>query len=446
MRCQSLAEEVCVDARPVGAGRARQNAIYRAGAFGRRPKVPTDPTALEGAARRSMSGDAWAYVAGGAGDGATLRANRAAYERWQIVPRVLRDVSHRDLSVSLFGRSLPTPLLVAPIGAAGLVRRHADVLIGRAAAAVGVPYILSSQGSSPMEETAAAMGSSPRWYQLYWSTDEALVDSFIRRAEGMGAEALVVTLDTTMLGWRPQDLDRGSLPFARGIGIAQYTSDPRFKELVRERVADGGAGGDIAGPRPRVTAGAVRTLATMARETPGRFVVNLRSPLPRAAAETFMAIYSKPSLTWSDIATLSSRTTLPVVLKGILHPDDAIRARDLAVAAVMVSNHGGRQVDGAVGSLDALVDVVAALGGAGSTTIPVLLDSGVRSGADVVKALALGAAAVAVGRPHVYGLALDGAAGVQAVLENLLAEVDLTLGLSGLSSVAELDPTILRRA
>ncbi len=435
-----------MDARPVGAGRARQNAIYRAGAFGRRPKVPTDPTALEGAARRSMSGDAWAYVAGGAGDGATLRANRAAYERWQIVPRVLRDVSHRDLSVSLFGRSLPTPLLVAPIGAAGLVRRHADVLIGRAAAAVGVPYILSSQGSSPMEETAAAMGSSPRWYQLYWSTDEALVDSFIRRAEGMGAEALVVTLDTTMLGWRPQDLDRGSLPFARGIGIAQYTSDPRFKELVRERVADGGAGGDIAGPRPRVTAGAVRTLATMARETPGRFVVNLRSPLPRAAAETFMAIYSKPSLTWSDIATLSSRTTLPVVLKGILHPDDAIRARDLAVAAVMVSNHGGRQVDGAVGSLDALVDVVAALGGAGSTTIPVLLDSGVRSGADVVKALALGAAAVAVGRPHVYGLALDGAAGVQAVLENLLAEVDLTLGLSGLSSVAELDPTILRRA
>ncbi|MEO8827832.1 alpha-hydroxy-acid oxidizing protein [Lapillicoccus sp.] len=435
-----------MDARPVGAGRARQNAIYRAGAFGRRPKVPTDPTALEGAARRSMSGDAWAYVAGGAGDGATLRANRAAYERWQIVPRVLRDVSHRDLSVSLFGRSLPTPLLVAPIGAAGLVRRHADVLIGRAAAAVGVPYILSSQGSSPMEETAAAMGSSPRWYQLYWSTDEALVDSFIRRAEGMGAEALVVTLDTTMLGWRPQDLDRGSLPFARGIGIAQYTSDPRFKELVRERVADGGAARDIAGPRPRVTAGAVRTLATMARETPGPFVDNLRSPLPRAAAETFMAIFAKPSLTWSDIATLSSRTTLPVVLKGILHPDDAIRARDLGVAAVMVSNHGGRQVDGAVGSLDALVDVVAALGGAGSTTIPVLLDSGVRSGADVVKALALGAAAVAVGRPHVYGLALDGAAGVQAVLENLFAEVDLTLGLSGLSSVAELDPTILRRA
>lgn len=435
-----------MDARPVGAGRARQNVIYRAGAFGRRPKVPTDSAALEGAARRAMSGDAWAYVAGGAGDGATLRANRAAYERWQIVPRVLRDVSHRDLSAQLFGRTLPTPLLVAPIGAAGLVRRHADVLIGRAAAAVGVPYILSSQGSSPMEETAAAMGSSPRWYQLYWSTDEALVDSFIRRAERMGAEALVVTLDTTMLGWRPQDLDRGSLPFARGIGIAQYTSDPRFMELVRQRVADGGAGGDIAGPRPRVTAGAVRTLATMARETPGRFVDNLRSPLPRAAAETFLAIYSKPSLTWSDVATVSSRTTLPVVLKGILHPDDAIQARDLGIDAVMVSNHGGRQVDGAIGSLDALVDVVAALGGAGSTTIPVLLDSGVRSGADVVKALALGATAVAVGRPHVYGLAVDGRAGVQAVLENLLAEVDLTLGLSGLSSVAELDPTILRRA
>ena len=441
-----------MDTRPVGAGRARQDVIYRAGALGRRPKVPTDPTALEGAARRSMSGDAWSYVAGGAGDGATIRSNRAAYERWQIVPRVLRDVSHRDLSVSLFGRRLPTPLLVAPIGAAGLVRRHADVLIGRGAAAVGVPYILSSQGSSPMEETTAEMGSSPRWYQLYWSTDEALVDSFIRRAEGIGADALVVTLDTTMLGWRPQDLDRGSLPFARGIGIAQYTSDPRFMELVRERVtagAAGAAGGHASGPRPRITAGAVRTLATMARETPGRFVDNLRSPLPRAAAETFMAIYSKPSLTWSDIATLSSRTTLPVVLKGILHPDDAIRARDLGVAAVMVSNHGGRQVDGAVASLDALVDVVAALGGAGSTpvptSIPVVLDGGVRSGADVVKALALGATAVTVGRPHIYGLALDGAAGVQAVLENILAEVDLTLALSGLTAVSELGPGLLRR-
>jgi isopentenyl diphosphate isomerase/L-lactate dehydrogenase-like FMN-dependent dehydrogenase len=391
-----------------------------------------------------MSGDAWAYVAGGAGDGATMRANRAALDRWQLVPRMLRDVSSRDLSVSLLGMRLPAPLLVAPIGAAGLVRRGADELVGAAASAVGLPYILSSQGSSPMEATARAMGDGPRWYQLYWSTDEALVDSFIRRAEAIGASALVVTLDTTMLGWRPQDLNRGSLPFARGIGIAQYTSDPRFRELVAARVAAGGSGGS--GPRPRPTPGAVRTLASMAREVPGGFVDNLRSPHTRAAVETFLAIYSKPSLSWSDLQTLPSRTRLPVLLKGILHPDDAVRSVELGVAGILVSNHGGRQVDGAVASVDALVDVVAALGGPQSTSVPVILDSGIRSGADVVKALALGAAAVTVGRPHVYGLAVDGSAGVKAVLENLVAELDLTLGLSGVGSVAELSPAVLRGA
>jgi isopentenyl diphosphate isomerase/L-lactate dehydrogenase-like FMN-dependent dehydrogenase len=336
---------------------------------------------------------------------------------------------------------LPAPLLVAPIGAAGLVRRGADEMVGAAAAALGVPYILSSQGSSPMEATARAMGDAPRWYQLYWSTDEALVDSFIRRAEAIGASALVVTLDTTMLGWRPQDLNRGSLPFARGIGIAQYTSDPRFRELVAARVTAGGSGGS----RPRPTPGAVRTLASMARELPGGFVDNLRSPHTRAAVETFLAIYSKPSLSWADLETLPSRTRLPVLMKGILHPDDARRAVELGVAGILVSNHGGRQVDGAVGALDALVDVVAALGGPQSTSVPVILDSGIRSGADIVKALAIGAAAVTVGRPHVYGLALDGSTGVRAVLENLVAELDLTLGLSGVRSVAELSPAVLRR-
>jgi lactate 2-monooxygenase len=421
----------------------RQNAIYRAGALGRRPRVPTDSRELERAARSAMSGDAWAYVAGGAGDGATMRANRAAFDRWQLVPRMLQGVADRDLSVSLVGMRLPAPLLLAPIGAAGLVRRGADEMVGAAAAAVGVPYILSSQGSSPMEATAGAMGSGPRWFQLYWSTDEALVDSFISRAEAIGASALVVTVDTTMLGWRPQDLNRGSLPFARGIGIAQYTSDSRFRELVAARVAAGGSGGS--GPRPRPTPGAVRTLASMARELPGGFVDNLRSPHTRAAVETFLAIYSKPSLSWADLETLPSRTRLPVLLKGILHPDDAVRAVQLGVAGILVSNHGGRQVDGAIGAIDALVDVVAALGGPQSTTVPVILDSGVRSGADVVKALALGAAAVTVGRPHVYGLALDGSAGVRAVLENLVAELDLTLGLSGVRSVAELSPAVLRR-
>lgn len=415
----------------IGVGRLRQNLIYRAGTLGRRPVVPTDPTSLEERAHAAMSAQAWAYVAGGAGDGATVRANRAAFDRWAIVPRMLRDVSRRDLSVELLGRTLPAPVLVAPVGAAGLVARDADVLIGGAAAELGLPYILSNQGSSPMEATAAAMGTAPRWYQLYWSTDDRLVDSLVGRAEAIGAEALVVTLDTTMLGWRPQDLNLGSLPFARGVGIAQYTSDPRFLEIVRERVA--GAVGRQ-NPSPAITLGGLRALASMARETPGRFVDNLRSPMPRAAVETFLEIYSKPSLTWEDLATLPGRTRLPVLLKGILHPDDARRALDLGVAGIIVSNHGGRQVDGSIAALDALVDVVEAVAG----QVPVVFDSGIRSGADVVKAIALGATAVAVGRPHIYGLALDGGAGVRAVLENIIGELDLTLGLSGVASVAEL--------
>ncbi|MEO7059896.1 MAG: alpha-hydroxy-acid oxidizing protein [Lapillicoccus sp.] len=426
----------------IGVGRVRQNLIYRAGVLGRRPVVPTDPTELESRARRAMSAQAWAYVAGGAGDGATVRANRAAFDRWVIVPRMLRDVSRRDLSVELYGRTLPAPVLVAPVGAPGLVARDADVLIGRAAAALGVPYIFTNQGSVPMEVTAAAMGDSPRWFQLYWSTDEQLVDSLIGRAEAMGADALVVTLDTTMLGWRPADLNLGSLPFARGIGLAQYTSDPRFLELVRERVAAASSG---AKPSVEVTLGALRTLASMARESPGGFVDNLRSPMPRAAVETFLAIYSKPSLTWDDIATLRDRTRLPVLLKGILHPDDARRALDLEIAGLIVSNHGGRQVDGSIAALDALPAVAAAVEG----RVPLVFDSGIRSGADVVKALALGATAVAVGRPHIYGLALDGQAGVSAVLENIIAELDLSLGLSGVASVAELrerGSEIVRRA
>ena len=410
-------------------GRARQESIFRQGVLGRAPRVPTDVKALEAAARRRMSRRAWAYVAGGAGSGATIRANRAALDRWQIVPRMLRDVADRDLSTTVLGTPLPAPLLIAPIGAAGLVRPDADVLVGAASAETGVPYILSSQGSSPMEETAAAMGDSPRWFQLYWSRDEELVDSFIARAEAIGAGALVVTLDTTLLGWRPADLDLGSLPFSEGIGIAQYTSDPRFSRLVEQRLAAGTAR-DV-----EVTVGAVRTLLSISRRHPGRFVDNLRSPYPRAAVETFLDVYSNPALSWDHIATLRDRTRLPVVVKGILHPDDARRALDLGVDALMVSNHGGRQVDGSIASLDALVAVREAVGDAAT----VLLDSGIRSGADVYKALALGADAVTLGRPHVYGLAVGGRAGVVDVVRNVVAELDLVMALTGARTLADVD-------
>jgi len=417
-----------------GPGRARQDAIYRAGVMGRKPKVPADVDRLAAAAKRSMSATAWAYL-GSAGNGLTERANRDAFARWQIVPRMARGATTRDLSSNLLGTQLNAPILLAPVGAANLICEGADLRIGEGAAAAGIPYIFSNQGSSPMEETAAAMGDVPRWFQLYWSRDEDLVDSFIGRAEAMGAGALVVTLDTTMLGWRPDDLDIGSLPFTRGIGIAQYTSDPRFKQLVKERIAAGGSG-----VKPQVTLGAIKTLLSMSRRHPGGFLSNLRSPVPRASVEAFLDIYSNPGLSWDHLATLKERTRLPILLKGILHPDDARKAVDLGVDGIVVSNHGGRQVDGSIASLDALVDVRAAVG----DDFPLVLDSGVRTGADVFKALALGANAVALGRPHIYGLAINGADGVTDVIRNVIAELDLTMALTGVRHLAGIDRGMLR--
>lgn len=418
------------------AGRARQNAIYQDGVHGRRPVVPTDFAGLEAAARRKMSPKAWAYVHGGAGAGLTMDANRAAFDRWQIVPRVLRDVSQRDLGIELFGSRLASPLLIAPVGAAELAHPDGDVAIASAAGELGVPYIFSSQGCAPMEASAEAMGETPHWFQLYWSTDDDLVDSFLTRAQNTGADAVVVTLDTTMLGWRPEDLNLGSLPFAQGQGIAQYTSDPVFVRIVRERIASA-----VDTVDRKVTWGAIKALVSMTRHYPGTFFDNLRSPEPLAAVQTFLDIYSRPSLSWADIESLRERTSLPVLLKGVLHPDDARKAIDVGVDGLVVSNHGGRQVDGCVGALDALTDIAPVVDG----KLKLVLDSGIRSGADVFKALALGADAVTLGRPHLYGLALAGRDGVRDVIANVLAEFDLTMGLSGLSSVAEINRDALRQ-
>jgi isopentenyl diphosphate isomerase/L-lactate dehydrogenase-like FMN-dependent dehydrogenase len=326
-----------------GAGRSRQNEVYRAGVYGRSPRVPVAARALQARAKRALNARAYAYVAGGAGDEVTQRANRAAFDRWAVIPRVLRDVSARDTSVELFGRRLPAPVLLGPVGALELVHREADLAVARAAASAGVPMVFSNQASVSMEDCAAVMGSgpdaAPRWFQLYWSTSDELVESLVGRAEAVGCDALVVTLDTTMLGWRPRDLDLGHLPFALGKGIAQYTSDPVFRELVEKRAAAAGP----REPQPRPTPAAVRALVGMARAWPGSLRENLRSPLPRAAVETFLGIYSRPSITWDDLAWLRSRTRLPILLKGVLHPDDARRALDAGVDGVVVSTHGGRQ-------------------------------------------------------------------------------------------------------
>ena len=418
----------------VNFGRDAQSAIYRDGATGRMPVVPTSWDALERAARRAMSPAAWAYVAGSSGAEVTAGNNRRAFDRWGIVPRVLRDVAHRDLGVTVFGSRLPSPVIAAPVGVLELAHREADLGVAAAATALGIPYVLSSQASTPMETVAAAMGESPRWFQLYWSSSDELVESFVHRAEQSGASAIVVTLDTHMLGWRPRDLDIAYLPFIHGQGIAQYTSDPVFQRLVDARIA-----ASAPGPRPRVTPAAIRTLIDMTRNYPAKF--DLRSPRPRAAVETFLDVFSRSSLTWDNLAFLRDRTTLPILLKGVQHPDDARLAIDHGIDGIVVSNHAGRQIDGAIGSFDALPGVVEAVDG----RIPVLLDSGVRSGSDVFKALAHGASAVLVGRPYVYGLAVAGSAGATAVLRNIIAEFDLVLGLAGLRSVGEITSDSLAR-
>ena len=418
-------------------GVERQTQVYLRGVSGARPRVPTDGTMLEEAARGHMSQEAFAYVAGGAGSGATMRANRAAFDRHRIVPRMLRDVGERDLSTGLLGRRLDSPILLAPIGVLEMAHRKAERPVAAAARAENVPMVLSSQASVAMEEVGSLLGDSPRWFQLYWSVRDELVESFVSRAEASGAEAIVVTLDTTLLGWRTKDLDLGWLPFLRGMGIAQYTSDPVFRELIR----GGNAPGDPT-PDPKPTPSALATLIKVLRNFPEPFFKGLRSGEARAAVQAFIRIYSRPTLTWDDLPFLRERTELPILLKGILHREDARRAVEEGMDGIIVSNHGGRQVDGAVATLDALPQIAAEVHGA----IPVLLDSGIRTGADVFKALALGADAVMLGRPYVYGLAIAGEEGVREVIQNVLGELDLTMGLAGCRTIEEVRNAALTAA
>ena len=414
----------------MGFGRDIQSAIFRNGSTGLKPAIPAGWSDLESAAKKAMSREAWAYVAGSAGNESTEAANRAAIDRWKIVPRVLRDVDQRDLSIELLGHRYPTPLLAAPVGVLGMVDKQADIAVGRAAARLGVPYILSTQASVPMERVAEAMGDAPRWFQLYWSTSDELVESFVQRAEKSVAHAIVVTLDTHMLGWRPRDLSLGYLPFAHGKGIAQYTSDPVFRRLVEERIAR-----NEPAVKARIRPATIRTLLDMTHNYPGG---SLRSPLPRASVDTFLDVFSRSTLTWDNLAWLRERTTLPIVLKGILHPDDASRALAAGIDGLIVSNHAGRQIDNALGSLDALPGIAERVNGA----VPVLFDSGIRSGADMFVALALGASAVCVGRAYTYGLAIAGEQGAYEALRNIIAEFDIVLGLAGYASAS----SILREA
>jgi lactate 2-monooxygenase len=419
---------------PESRGEERQRNVYLDGVSGRRPRVPVERAALEENAARSMPPEAFAYIAAGAGAEDGIEGNRDAFRRWRIVPRVLRDVSERDTSIELFGRRLPTPFLLNPIGVLEMVHRDADLGVARAAAAEGLPMVLSNQASRPMEACAEELGSSPRWFQLYWSSSNELVESLVGRAEACGCEAIVVTLDTTLLGWRTRDLDLAYLPFLRGKGIAQYTSDPVFRRLVEE-----GSQAPTQAPTPRPTPAALGTLIQVLRNYPGRLLQGLRSGMARGAVERFIEIYSRPSLTWDDLPFLRARTELPILLKGVLHPDDARRAVESGIDGIVVSNHGGRQIDGVIPTLEALPRIAEEVGG----EIPIVLDSGVRGGADAFKALALGATAVGIGRPYVYGLAIAGEEGVREVIQNIVGEFDLTMGLAGCRSAGEIGPESL---
>lgn len=354
---------------------------------------PVSPDEWRERARASLAEGPWGYLEGGAGGEETMRANREAFARRRLRPRVLRGVEGRDLSVVVHGRRLPVPVLLGPVGVQGVMHPDGEAPAARAAAACGVPFVLSTVSSLPLEAVAEAMGASPRWFQLYQGRNRDVTASMLRRAAAAGYEALVVTVDTVMLGWRERDLRHAYLPFLRAKGLANYFTDPAFRALLA------------------------------------------RSPEedPEAAVRTWLGVYVNPGLGWEDIDFVRRLWQGPLWLKGITHPDDARLALEHGVDGIIVSNHGGRQVDGAVAALDALAPVADAVGGRAE----ILFDSGIRRGADVLKALALGARAVLIGRLYQYGLAVGGEQGVRRVLDHLAADLDVTLGLCGLVRAAD---------
>src|SRR4051794_19490490 len=370
-----------------------QNELYFAGLHGVLPKVPVDFATLERRAEAALPPSVLPYVQGGCGDEHTQEQNVSAFRNWGMTPRMMVDTSVRDLSVELLGMKLSSPLFMSPIGVNGICSQdqHGDLAAARASAATGVPLCQSTLSNDPLEDVRAACGDTPSMFQLYTPKNEELAQSLVGRAEAAGYSAIVVTLDTWVTGWRPRDLNLGNFPQLRGHVLQNYFTDPVFQKLL--------------GHPPEND--------------------------PMAATLLWTTVFGKV-LTWDDMPWLKSLTSLPIVLKGICHPDDARRAVDTGAAAIYCSNHGGRQANGGIAAIDLLPGVVEAAG-----DLPVLFDSGVRSGTDVVKALALGATAVGVGRPYVYGLALNGAEGAAHVLRSLQAEADLLMAVNGWPTIAD---------
>ncbi len=385
----------------VSLGMQRQLEIYQLGLAGKKLSIPIPVSELEGKAAEILTPQAYDYIAGSASGERTARANLAAFDNWRIVPRMLCDVSQRDHSIELFGQTLPVPIILGPVGVQNIIHPDGEFAVARAAASLNVPFVLSTVSSYPIEAVGQIASSAPKWFQLYWGKDHELTTSFLQRAESSGYTALVVTLDTAMLGWRERDLRHPYLPFLLGHGLANYFTDPVFRSRLQKPPQED----------------------------------------PVSAVQLWGSLYSNTALTWKDLAWLRTQTKLPIVLKGILHPDDARLALDHGADAVIVSNHGGRQVDGAIASLDALPPIVDAV----KERVPILFDSGIRHGAGAIKALALGARAVLLGRLYLWGLAIAGEEGVRDVVKNFLADFDITMGLSGFRSVKDLNRSVLSR-
>lgn len=383
-------------------GMERQLELYRKGLFGTPETFPLTDEELEESARKVLKPEAFDYVAGSAGTEVTDQANRKAFERFHLVPRVLCDTTKRDWSIELFGHRYETPIMVAPVGVQGILHPEGELEVARACASLGVPMVLSTVSSSPLEQVAEVMGDAPRWFQLYWSKSRELAKSFVQRAEKAGYQAIVVTVDAHTLGWRPRDLAHGYLPFMHGQGLANYFTDPVFRSM----------------------------LSSPPEEDPG------------SAIMLFAEQFGNPSLTWNDIQFLREQVNLPILIKGILHPADAEKALEHGVDGIIVSNHGGRQVDGAIPALLALPGIVESIAG----KIPVLFDSGIRTAPDAIKVLSMGTTAVLLGRPVMWSLAIGGEQSVRTYLRNFLAEFDLTLSLCGISSTKELDKSLLHIA
>lgn len=413
----------------------RQKAIFLAGMSGKRSIVPFQSAELRLAAKRRLSAHAWAYIDGGAGDEVSMVSNTAAFSNVSILPRMMGGGGTVDFSTRLLSTDLMFPLLLAPIGVLDLVYPAADRAVARACRNVGVPMIFSNQAGTPMEICAQDLDDTSRWFQLYWSKSDDLVLSFVRRAEACGCRAIVLTVDTTLLGWRSRDLALGYLPFLRGMGIAQYTSDPVFNALL-----DNGGGAVMSNaPKPKVTLATLANLLKLKANYPGGLFNNLFRKAPLEAVRLFINIYSNPALSWQQVVWLRQQTRLPILIKGVLRPDDARRAVDAGADGIIVSNHGGRQVDGAIPSLYALKTIRQAI----PKPFPILLDSGIRSGGDLFKALAYGADAGLLGRPYAYGLAVGGRRGVEEVILNILNDFELTAKLAGCRSIEEIDESMV---